>query len=104
MHVVKLLCITIPCHLANREAGHTAILMRKLLFADQPDPGTLTELQRFSHQVTLRHFKFTASRFLSLDLSLLVSMLGAVATHFVILIQFKIPENISPAYCKNVTG
>jgi hypothetical protein len=64
----------------------------------------MSELERFSHHVALRKFKFTVFGFLSLDLSLLVSMMGAVATYLVILMQFQMTSKVSPACMKNVTA
>lgn len=102
-HLAKLLCITVPCHLANNEMRQTSVMIRKLHFVARHDSGTLAELDRFSQHVSLRQFKFTAFGFLNLDLSLLMSMLGAVATYLVILMQFKISDKSSSSCCKNVT-
>jgi len=104
LHISKLFFITVPCHLANNNMAHTSTVLRKLLLAFHTDPATLSELERFSHHVALRKFKFKVFGFLSLDLSLLVSMMGAVATYLVILMQFKMATNVSPAYNKNVTA
>jgi gustatory receptor len=104
LHMAKLLCITVPCHSANNNMVHTSNILRKLLLAFHTDPATMSELERFSHHVALRKFKFTVFGFLSLDLSLLVSMMGAVATYLVILMQFKMASNVSPACSKNVTA
>jgi gustatory receptor len=93
MHIARLLCVTIPCHSANNNMAHTSTVLRKLLLTFHTDPATMSELERFSHHVALRKCKFTVFGFLSLDLSLLVSMMGAVATYLVILMQFKINTN-----------
>ena len=93
LHIARLLCITIPCHSANNNMAHTSTVLRKLLLAFHTDPATMSELERFSHHVALRKFKFTVFGFLSLDLSLLVSMMGAAASYLVILMQFKINTN-----------
>jgi hypothetical protein len=93
LHIAKLLCVTVPCHSANNNMAHTSTVLRKLLFAFHTDPATMSELERFSHHVALRKFKFTVFGFLSLDLSLLVSMMGAVASYLVIIMQFKINTN-----------
>jgi hypothetical protein len=103
IHVAKLLCITVPCHSANNKMAQTATVLRKILLASHADPATVTELERFSRHLALRKFKFTVFGFLSLDLSLLFSMMGAVATYLVILMQFKISINSVPARSKNVT-
>jgi hypothetical protein len=104
LHMIQLLCITIPCHSANNKMAHTSTVLRKLLLAFHADPGTMSELERFSQHVSLRKFKFTVFGFLSLDLSLLVSMMGAVVTYLVILMQFKTPINNSLACSKNVSA
>ena len=93
LHMAKLLCITIPCHSANNSMAHTSTVLRKLLLAFHSDPATMSELERFSQHVALRKFKFTVFGFLNLDLSLLVSMTGAVVTYLVILIQFKMASS-----------
>ena len=104
LHIAKLFFITVPCHLANNNMAHTSTVLRKILLAFHTDPETMSELERFSHHITLRKFKFTVFGFLSLDLSLLVSMMGAVATYLVILMQFKMTSDVSPACSKNVTA
>jgi len=103
LHIAKLFFITVPCHLANNNIAHTSTVLRKLLLAFRTDPATMSELERFAHHVALSKFRFTAFGFLSLDLSLLVSMMGAVATYLVILMQFEIASKVSPACSKNVT-
>jgi len=104
LHMSKLLCITIPCHSANNNMAHTSTVLRKLLLAFHTDPATMSELERFSQHVALRKFKFRVFGFLSLDLSLLVSMMGAVVTYLVILMQFKMTSNVSPECIKNLTA
>ena len=104
LHMTKLLCVTVSCHSANNNMAHTSTVLRKILLAFHADPATMSELERFAHHVALRKFKFTAFGFLSLDLSLLVSTMGAVATYLVILMQFKMASNVSPACSKNVTA
>jgi hypothetical protein len=84
--------------------AHTSTVIRKLLLAFHTDPAIISELERFSHHVALRKFKFTVFGFLSLDLSLLVSMMGAVVTYLVILMQFKMASNVSPECKKSVTA
>ena len=103
MHMAKVLCVTVSCHSANNNMAHTSTVLRKILLAFHTDPATMSELERFAHHVARRKFRFTVLGFLSLDLSLLVSMMGAVATYLVILMQFKMASNVSPAWSKNVT-
>ena len=104
LHMTKLVCVTVSCHSANNNMAHTSTVLRKLLLAFHTDQATMSELERFSYHVALRKFKFKVFGFLSLDLSLLVSMMGAVATYLVILMQFKMASNVSPACSKNVTA
>ena len=104
LHIAKLFFITVPCHLANNNMAHTSTVLRKLLLAFHTDPATMSELERFAHHVALRKFRFTVFGFLSLDLSLLFSMMGAVATYLVILMQFEMASNVSTACSKNVTA
>jgi gustatory receptor len=104
LHIAKLFFITVPCHLANNNMAHTSTVLRKLLLAFHIDPVTMSELERFSYHVALRKFKFTVFGFLSLDLSLLFSMMGAVTTYLVILMQFKLSSNVSPACSQNMTA
>jgi gustatory receptor len=73
--------------------ARTSTVLRKLLLAFHTDPATISELERFSFHVALRKFKFTVFGFISLDLSLLVSMIGTVASYLVILMQFEINTN-----------
>jgi hypothetical protein len=103
LHIAKLLCITIPCRSANNNMAHTSTVLRKLLLAFHTDPATTSELERFSQHIALRKFKFTVLGFLSLDLSLLVSMIGAVFTYLMILMQIKTAGDVSTACIKNVT-
>jgi gustatory receptor len=104
LHMAKLVCITVPCHSANNNMAHSSTVLRKLLLAFHTDPATMLQLERFAQHVALRKFKFTVFGFLSLDLSLLVSMMGAVVTYLVILMQFKMATNGSPECIKNVTA
>jgi len=104
LHMAKLLCITVSCHSANYNMAHTSTVLRKILLAFHTDPATISELERFLQHVALRKFKFTVFGFLSLDLSLLVSMMGTVVTYLVILMQFQMASKVSPACTKNVTA
>ncbi|KAJ9599888.1 hypothetical protein L9F63_009835, partial [Diploptera punctata] len=93
LNLVKLSCITLPSYAANNEVANTASIIRKLLLIQGMDKTILDELQSFSQQTILRKFKFTALGFLNLDLSLFCSIIGAVFTYLIILMQFKVSEN-----------
>ncbi|KAJ9599887.1 hypothetical protein L9F63_009834, partial [Diploptera punctata] len=85
--VIKLLCITLPSHAANCEIAKTDSVLRKLLLIRDMDRSILDEVQRFQEQVIQRQIKITALGFLNLDLSLFFSVMGAVFTYLVILVQ-----------------
>ncbi|KAJ9599889.1 hypothetical protein L9F63_009836, partial [Diploptera punctata] len=93
LNLVKFSCITLPSYAANNEVSNIAKVLRKLLLIRGMDKAILDELQRFSYQSVLRQFKFTALGFLNLDLSLFCSIIGALLTYLVILMQFKVSEN-----------
>ncbi|XP_069677283.1 putative gustatory receptor 28b [Periplaneta americana] len=71
------------------QANRTAVLVHKLL-SKTKDPEVREELQLFSLQLLHRKVQFTACGFFPLDFTLLYSIVGAVTTYLVILIQFQI--------------
>ncbi|KAJ9599233.1 hypothetical protein L9F63_010317 [Diploptera punctata] len=70
-------------------ANRTAVLVHKLLNVVK-DPEIREELQLFSLQLLHRKVQFTACGFFPLDFTLLYSIIGAVTTYLVILIQFQL--------------
>ncbi|XP_069698463.1 putative gustatory receptor 28a [Periplaneta americana] len=71
------------------QANRTAILVHKLL-AKIRDSDIREELRLFSLQLLHRKVQFTACGFFPLDFTLLYSIVGAVTTYLVILIQFQL--------------
>jgi gustatory receptor len=88
LYFFKLISITAPCQSATNEVENTATLVQKLLLVQHFDQNTVAELQLFSLQLLQRKVKFTAFGFLSLDYSLLFSIIGGVTTFIVIAMQF----------------
>jgi hypothetical protein len=88
-HAFKLISITAPCQSATNEVENLAVLVQKLLLVRHFDQDTVAELQLFSQQLLQRKMKFTAFGFLSLDHSLLFTILGGVTTFIVIAMQYK---------------
>lgn len=88
-YAFKLIIITAPCQSATNEVENMAVLVQKLLLVRNYDQDTVTELQLFSLQLLQRKMKFTAFGFLTLDHSLLFTIVGGVTTFIVIAMQFK---------------
>jgi hypothetical protein len=88
-YAFKLIIITAPCQSATNEIENMAVLVQKLLLVRNFDQDTVAELQLFSQQLLQRKIKFTAFGFLSLDHSLLFTILGGVTTFIVIAMQYK---------------
>jgi gustatory receptor len=84
----KLISIIAPCQSATTEAENTDVLVQKLMFVRHFDQDTVTELRIFSQQLLQRKLKSTAFDFLSLDYSLLFTILGGVTTYLVVAIQY----------------
>jgi gustatory receptor len=89
-YAFKLISITAPCQSATTEAENTAVLVQKLLLARHFDQDSVTELQLFSQQLLQRKMKFTAFGFLSIDYSLLFTIIGGVTTFLVVAMHFRI--------------
>jgi hypothetical protein len=84
----KLISITAPCHSATNEMENISVLVQKLLLRRNFHQDTIAELQLFSQQLFQRKVKFTAFRFLHLDYSLLLTIIGGATTYLVIVAQY----------------
>jgi gustatory receptor len=87
LYAFKLIFITAPCQSATNEVENTVMLVQKLLLAGF-DQSTMAELQLFSQQLLNRKMNFTAFGFLTLDYSLLLTIIGGVITYVVIAMQY----------------
>ncbi|KAJ9593248.1 hypothetical protein L9F63_015194 [Diploptera punctata] len=85
VNLVKLLTIVASCSLTSKTANHTAVLVHKLMLINSE---VTNELQVFSQQLLHRKLHFSACGFFRLDFTLLYSMVGAVTTYIIILLQY----------------
>jgi hypothetical protein len=89
MQFLQLFWIAASCSAACGEANRSVTLLQKLLLLPELHPATVAEIQLFLHQVSDRKPKFTAWDVFTINYSLLVSTVGAVATFLVILVQMQ---------------
>ncbi|KAJ9599108.1 hypothetical protein L9F63_010376 [Diploptera punctata] len=85
----KIMLNIVACTTTSNEANRTAILVHKLINKTR-DPLIREELELFSLQLLHRKVQFTACGFFPLDFTLLYSIVGAVTTYLIILIQFQL--------------
>jgi hypothetical protein len=86
---LKLLWIAAACSAACEEANRSVTLLQKLLLQPELRPAPAAEIQLFLQQVRDRTPKFTAWDFFSIKYSLLGSIVGAIVTYLVILVQMQ---------------
>ncbi|XP_011298956.1 uncharacterized protein [Fopius arisanus] len=84
----KLVVIVWACEMSKDQAVKTGIIVHEVLI-DTVDKQVKEELQLFSLQVLHRDNTFTA-RGLTLDATLLTSVVGGITTYLLILIQFMV--------------
>jgi len=89
IHLLQLSWIAATCSAACGEANRSATLLQKLLLLPEHQPATAAEIQLFLQQVRDRKPKFTACDLFTINYSLLVSTVGAIATYLVILVQMQ---------------
>ena len=88
-NLITILAITASCSAACDEARRTGTVVQKLLLRQTLLGDTSTELQRFSNQLLINKVEFSAGGFFPVNLSLVYSMVGAVTTYIIILLQVK---------------
>jgi hypothetical protein len=88
MQFLLVFWITATCSAACGEANRSITLLQKLLLLPELHPATAAEIQLFLQQVRDRKPKFTAWDVFTINYSLLGSILGAIVTFLVILVQF----------------
>ncbi|XP_049828968.1 putative gustatory receptor 28b [Schistocerca gregaria] len=87
--VWRIIGICYSSEVVIREANHTQRLVTKLQMLSLPAScGVQEELQLFGEQLACSPPHYSASGFFTLDLTLLKSIVAAVTTYSVILIQF----------------
>jgi hypothetical protein len=89
MEFFQMFWIEATCSATSEEANRTVTLLHKLLLLPELHPATAAEIQLFLQQVRDRKPNFTAWGFFTLNYSLLVSTIGAIATYLVILVQMQ---------------
>jgi len=87
---LQLFWMAATCSAACGEANRSVTLLQKLLLLPELHPATASEIQLFLHQVRDRKPKFTAWDLFTINYSLLVSTVGAIATYLVILVQMQV--------------
>ena len=88
MQFLLLFWITATCSAACGEANRSVTLLQKLLLLPELHPATAAEMQLFLHQVKDRKPNFTAWDVFTINYGLLGSVVGAITTYLVILVQF----------------
>ncbi|XP_023709129.2 putative gustatory receptor 28b [Cryptotermes secundus] len=86
LHLIWLVYFT---SFTSKEMNRTAVVVHRFLCKTN-DLVLREELQEFSLQLLHRKVKFTACGFFPLDYTLFYSIVGAVTTYLVILIQFQL--------------
>ncbi|KAJ9599884.1 hypothetical protein L9F63_009831, partial [Diploptera punctata] len=85
--VVELIAITVVCHLACAEAMHTGVILRNILFHEPLNTMLSAEIQVFLEQIHNRPLRYSACGLFNIDLAMLCSFIGTVATYIIVLIQ-----------------
>ncbi|XP_053617193.1 gustatory receptor for sugar taste 43a [Plodia interpunctella] len=89
-HMMRLIVVVEPCHYTIFEGRRTQSLVCRLLMASPIANTTLpTRLELFSRQLMLQTTCYAPMGMCTLDRPLIASILGAVTTYLVILIQFQ---------------
>ncbi|KAJ9599885.1 hypothetical protein L9F63_009832 [Diploptera punctata] len=84
---VELIAITVVCHMTSGEAMRTGIVLRNVLLYEPLNTMLSTEIQVFLEQIQNRPLRYSACGLFNIDLTLLSSFIGAVATYVIVLIQ-----------------
>ncbi|KAJ0172932.1 hypothetical protein K1T71_011108 [Dendrolimus kikuchii] len=92
-HLLRMFIIVEPCHYTIAEGKRAERLVCKLM-TSVPSTGVLpSRLKLFSRQLMLRSAVYTPLGMCTLDRPLVASVIGAVTTYLVILIQFQKYDN-----------
>ncbi|XP_049786185.1 putative gustatory receptor 28b [Schistocerca cancellata] len=91
--VWRIVGICYSCEMVIQEARCTQRLVTKLQMLSLPaSSGVQEELQLFGEQLARSPLRYSAAGFFTLDLSLLKTIVAAVTTYLVILIQFSVAD------------
>ncbi|GJQ74257.1 putative gustatory receptor [Trypoxylus dichotomus] len=86
LHISKIFMIAIACENTSFKAKETGIYLHHIW---ELIPAYENEIKYFSMQVLHQNLTFTGCGFFALDNTLMYSIVGAVATYFVIFIQLE---------------
>ncbi|XP_055604287.1 putative gustatory receptor 59f [Uranotaenia lowii] len=86
MYICKMLLILYPNHLMENEREYTGLLIQAIPLSDHEQ--FKIEVTIFTRQIMHQKGPYMACGIVALDLKLLASILGALTTYLVILIQF----------------
>jgi len=81
--------VTFFCHTATNEARSSRILVEKLLLEGKCRNECVKELKMFSLQLQAMKIEYTACGFFSLNLSLFASVVSAIVSYIIIMVQIK---------------
>ncbi|KAJ9599868.1 hypothetical protein L9F63_009815 [Diploptera punctata] len=90
LYFLILFCVTGSCNCARNEYQNLSELLQKLLLNPYIQKSTQTEIRYFSEQLRIQQIIFTAYDFFTINFSVLGSMVEAITTLLVILVQYKI--------------
>ncbi|XP_060806650.1 gustatory receptor for sugar taste 43a [Amyelois transitella] len=88
-HMMRLIVVVEPCHYTIYEGRRTENLVCRLLMASPLTSSLPSRLELFSRQLMLQTTCYAPMGMCTLDRPLIASILGAVTTYLVILIQFQ---------------
>ncbi|KAF2880003.1 hypothetical protein ILUMI_26163 [Ignelater luminosus] len=88
LHIGRLMLLAQPCHSCLNEAQKTSDLVCKLLFSLDSDREVKSKLRDFALILLHRKFEFTASGLIAVNRALVTTIVGAITTYLVILLQF----------------
>ncbi|KAF2881685.1 hypothetical protein ILUMI_24490, partial [Ignelater luminosus] len=91
VHLIRLFMIVEPSHACTVESQNTKDLVCKLLCSSISEQ-TKVQLDAFAMALFHRKIEFFASGLAAVDRSLVTSVIGAITTYLVILLQFVKPE------------
>ena len=81
--------VTFYCHTATNEARSSRIVVQKLLLEGNCRNECVKELKMFSLQLQEMTNEYTACGFFSLNLKLFASVVSAIVSYVIIMVQFK---------------
>ncbi|KAK3917231.1 Gustatory receptor for sugar taste 43a [Frankliniella fusca] len=92
-HLSRLVLLVLPCSCVKEEANKTGALVGTFLNTLHPSSYSRRQLEMFSMQLMHQRVTFSPCGLFELDLSLVVTLLGAVTTYLVVLMQIKVPPS-----------